>query len=556
MAGFVANGVWSFNGGGEVGWSMKSWTRGMPPPRVCGRAWDAVRTSRCRAAEEVMMAVEKAGAAASASAAAAASIVESSGGTTKSSSPATESATVAENGDIGPDSTVRAYVRSPDETLAPMNDESAEMAHNVRRVDVGGVSSDRRALLRHASSSTRAVHGGERAKGGKKARAVLDAITTPVVQSATFTFRNSRECIEYNEGNYASFEYGRYGNPTSRAAEEKLMLLEGAEDALVSASGMNSVTTMLLALLPANGHVVVTTDCYRRTRQFVQTLLPKMGITCTVLDPSDVDGLKKVLASRGADLYFSESPTNPMVRVVDVPAVAALCNKYNTICCIDTTFATAYNYRPIEHGADLVLHSGTKYLAGHNDVICGALAGNANLIAKVRALHGVLGGVIDPHSAYLLLRGMKTLPLRLSAQNRNAETLAKFLSAHPKISRVHYPTVPGHPDYDVAKGQLDAGARGFGGVLSFELKGDGDAWSTATFEAANRFVDALRIPYIGPSLGGVESLVEQVCIMGYYDQPLETRQRLGITNGFIRFACGVEDTDDVIADVTAALEAV
>uniref|UniRef100_A0A7S1XHW8 Cystathionine gamma-synthase n=1 Tax=Erythrolobus australicus TaxID=1077150 RepID=A0A7S1XHW8_9RHOD len=528
MAAFVAGaGIGRCRvGGGSVGWSMKSWTRGMPPPRAGG--------ARARRVVLAMMAPD---AAKTVEIMAAAEMAE------------------REGEQLGPDATVRAYVRAPDEKMASMNDESAEMAYNVLRVDPGGVSEERRALLRDAASSTRAVHGGERPKGGKKARAVLDAITTPVVQSATFTFRNSRECIEYNEGNYASFEYGRYGNPTTRAAEEKLMLLEGADDALLSSSGMNAVTTMLLALLPAGGHIVVTTDCYRRTRQFVQTLLPKMGITCTVLDPADVNALEKVLAERGADLYFSESPTNPMVRVVDVPAVAALCAKYNTICCIDTTFATAYNYRPIEHGAHLVLHSGTKYLAGHNDVICGALAGDAHLIAQVRALHGVLGGVLDPHSAYLLLRGMKTLSLRLAAQNRNAEALARFLEAHPKVSRVHYPTIAGHPDYKIAQQQLADGARGFGGVLSFELAGDGNPWSTATFEAANRFVDALRIPYIGPSLGGVESLVEQVCIMGYYDQPLETRQRLGISNGFIRFACGIEDSDDVIADVANALDA-
>uniref|UniRef100_A0A7S0ZCY3 Cystathionine gamma-synthase n=1 Tax=Timspurckia oligopyrenoides TaxID=708627 RepID=A0A7S0ZCY3_9RHOD len=512
--------------GSVCGWSMKVWTRGMPPPGI----------SVCEKRKKNRIV-----------------LCSSSLEHAKTTEDNSSDQTIAEN--YHAKSTVRSYVRNPDERMQPAGREALELELQVRRLDEHEAGSCRKAMLNGSNLDTRAVHGGERDKGGIKARAVLDAITTPVSQSATFTFRNSRECIEYNEGLYESFEYGRYGNPTTRSAEEKLMLLEGAEDALLSSSGMNSVTTMLLALVPSGGHIVVTTDCYRRTRQFVQTLLPKMGIRCTVLDPADIVGLQSILESDGADLYFSESPTNPMIRVVDVDKIAELCNKHNTLCCIDTTFATAFNFRPIEHGAHLVLHSGTKYLAGHNDVLCGALAGRADLIGEVRKLHGILGGVLDPHSAYLLLRGMKTLGLRIEQQNKTAATVAQFLDSHPKISRVHYPTLPSHPDYETAKDQF--GERGgFGGVLSFEMRGNGDPWSRETFEAANRFVDALRIPYIGPSLGGVESLVEQVCIMGYYDQPLETRKALGINNGFIRFACGIENTDDVIADISAALEAV
>jgi cystathionine gamma-synthase len=395
------------------------------------------------------------------------------------------------------------------------------------------------------------VHGGERACGGKKARAMLDAIVTPIVQSSTFTFASTQECIDYNRGAYESFEYGRYGSSTTRAAEEKLMALEGAEDALFSASGMNSVTTMLLALVPEGGHIVTTTDCYRRTRQFVRTVLPKMGVRCTVIDPADTAALRDVFASEGASLFFSESPTNPLIRIVDTPAITALCARHGVISVIDTTFATPVNYRPIEHGADLVLHSGTKYLAGHHDVLCGGLAGRADLIARVRALHGVLGGVLDPHAAYLLLRGMKTLPLRMEAHNRNAESVAAFLASHPKVETVHYPTLPHHPDHAVGARLFP---RGYGGVLSFQVRGDGDAWSRETFEATGRFVDALRIPYIGPSLGGCESLIEQVSIMGYFDQPLAERRRLGINNGLVRFACGIEDHHDLIDDIAQALE--
>ncbi|CAN8069874.1 unnamed protein product, partial [Agarophyton chilense] len=410
-----------------------------------------------------------------------------------------------------------------------------------------------RAVVHNAREQTRSVHGGERVRAAKHVRALLDAVQTPIVQSATFTFGSTRDCIDYNRGRYPSFEYGRYGNPTTRAVEEKLMALERAEDCLLSSCGMNAVTTMLLALLPQHGHVVVTTDCYRRTRQFVDTLLPKMAIRSTVLDPADLHTLERVLRTDHVDLYFSESPTNPMMRVVDVPRIAALCRAHGAVSVFDSTFATPINIRPLELGADLVLHSGTKYLAGHHDVLCGALAGRADLIASVRKLHGVLGGVIDPHAAFLVNRGLKTLGVRMQAHNRNATAIADLLSTHHKVARVHFPTLQSHPDYATACALFERGA--FGGVLSFELVGDGDAWSRATFEAAGRFVDALQIAYIGPSMGGCETMVEQVCIMGYFDQPLRERKRLGISNGLVRMACGIEDVNDLVADVAAALDA-
>lgn len=442
-------------------------------------------------------------------------------------------ATVSE-GSVGVEDmegTVRTYVR--------------DHAGGGGRGDVG-----RAEAVGAGGDQTVSVHGGERVMHVKNRRAVFDALQTPIVQTSTFTFASTEDCIRYNRGTYDSFEYGRYGNPTTRIAEEKIMALDKAEDCLLSSSGMNAVTTMLLALVPEGGHIVVTTDCYRRTRQFVNTVLPKMGIRTTVLDSADLEGLKSVFETQGADMYFSESPTNPMIRVVDVPAITKLCRSNGVISVIDTTFATPVNFRPVEFGADLVLHSGTKYLAGHHDVMCGALAGRADLVGEVRKLHGVLGGVLDPHAAYLINRGLKTLGVRMEAHNRNARNLARYLAAHPKVSKVHYPTLESHVDYAVASTLFD---KGFGGVLSFELRGDGNAWSTDTFEAAGRFVDGLRIPYIGPSLGGCESLVEQVCIMGYFDQPLRERKRLGINNGLIRFACGIEDTNDLVDDFEQAL---
>jgi hypothetical protein len=208
------------------------------------------------------------------------------------------------------------------------------------------------------SVGTAAVHGGE--LGSRARQGVADALTTPIVQTSTYTFKNTRELIAYQEGTFKSFEYGRYGNPTARAAEEKIMAMEGADDCLLSASGMCSATTMLLALVPAGGHIITTTDCYRRTRQFIQTMLPKMGISCTVIDPSDLKTLASTLERHDVSLFFSESPTNPYLRCVDIPAVSKLCRAAGAVVCIDSTFATPVNQRALALGADLVIHSATK----------------------------------------------------------------------------------------------------------------------------------------------------------------------------------------------------
>ncbi|KAK9825416.1 hypothetical protein WJX81_003712 [Elliptochloris bilobata] len=388
-----------------------------------------------------------------------------------------------------------------------------------------------------SAQDTLSVHAGE--KEGRPR--VADSLTTPIVQTSTYTFRNTAELIAYQEGRYGSYEYGRYGNPTTRTCEEKIRVLEGAEDCLVSTSGMCSATTMLLALVPAGGHIVTTTDCYRRTRQFIQTVLPKMGISATVIDPADLGALQQALEQNTVSLFFSESPTNPYLRCVDVRGISALCRAAGALTCIDSTFATPINQRALALGADLVIHSATKYLAGHNDVLAGALAGSADVVAAVRSIHNVLGGVIDPHAASLLLRGMKTLGLRVAAQNCTALEVARRLEAHPRVSRVHYPGLPSHPDHAIAVEQMT----GFGGVVSFEV--DGDLWDTA------RFVDSVRLPYIAPSLGGVETLIEQPTVISYWDQGPEKRAEYGIKDNLVRLACGIENIEDIWADLDQAL---
>lgn len=363
------------------------------------------------------------------------------------------------------------------------------------------------------------------------------------MQTATYTFRNTEELVAYQEGRFGSYEYGRYGNPTSRAVEEKLCALERAEDCLVSASGMCAATTLLLALVPAGGHIVTTTDCYRRTRQFIQSLLPKMGISATVIDPSDLAELERALASQPVSLFFSESPTNPYLRCVDVAAAAELCHARGALVVIDSTLATPINQQPLLHGADLVLHSATKYLGGHNDLLAGAVAGRADLVAAVRAMHNVLGGTLDPHAAYLLLRGLKTLDLRVQRADASALELARRLEEHPKVQRVHYPGLDSHPDAAVARRQM---AGGYGGLVSFEVRGD--LWTAA------RVVDAVRLPYIAPSLGGVESLIEQPTVVSYWDHTPQQRADLGISDQLIRFSVGVENFEDLWQDLAQALE--
>jgi cystathionine gamma-synthase len=388
-------------------------------------------------------------------------------------------------------------------------------------------------------SSTLAVHGGERTRRPK----VQDTLTIPICQTSTYTFKDTAELIAFQEGTFTSFEYGRYGNPTTNAVEEKISALEGAEATLLSASGMCAATTMLLALVPAGGHIVTTTDCYRRTRQFIQTLLPKMGITTTVIDPADIPALQLALEQNNVSIFFSESPTNPYLRCIDIELVSKLCHEHGALVCIDGTFATPVNQQALALGADFVLHSATKYLAGHNDVLAGSLSGSKQCLSAVRALHNILGGVVDPNAAYLILRGLKTLDLRVTQQNRTASLLASKLEAHPKVARVHYPGLESHPEHHIAKRQMS----GFGGVISFEIEGD--------LETTSRFIDGLRIPYIAPSLGGVESLVEQPTIISYWDQSPAERARLGIKDNLVRFSCGIEDYQDIHNDVMQSLDA-
>lgn len=385
--------------------------------------------------------------------------------------------------------------------------------------------------------STQSVHAGEpRTK-------LASSLTTPIIQTATYTFADTAELAAYFEHRIERDEYGRYGNPTQRVAECKLAALEGAEEALLVSSGMAAITTTLLSMLSKGGHVVVTDDAYRRTRQFLQQILRRYGVEISTVPAGDYERMEDALRTT-TRLIFSESPTNPYNRIIDLDRLAAIGRRHRVKTIIDATFSTPINQRPLDFGIDLVIHSATKYLGGHNDLLAGVVLGSNELVSAIRDFEGIIGPVADPFTSYLLVRGIKTLALRIARQNENAQRIAEFLEAHPKVARVHYPGLPSHPEHAIARRQM----RGYGGVVSFEVHGD--------LAAATRLVDACTIPRIAPSLGGVESLIEQPALMSFYELTTEERLQVGIKDSLIRYAVGIEDADDLIADLEQALEQV
>ncbi|MFA5784945.1 MAG: aminotransferase class I/II-fold pyridoxal phosphate-dependent enzyme [Phycisphaerae bacterium] len=385
------------------------------------------------------------------------------------------------------------------------------------------------------SLSTRAVHAGEHR------RRYADSITTPIIQTSTFTFRDSKHIEDYTRKGKEHFEYGRYGNPTAKVAEKRLADLEGAEDCVVFSSGMSAITTTILTLVQSGDHIVMTDDSYKKTLEFCRAYMKQFGVECTIVPFGDYKILEAAI-KKNTRFIFSESPTNPYLNIFDLVKIKKIAKKHNVLTLIDSTFATPLNQRPLEWGIDLVLQSCTKYLAGHNDILAGAVLGRTELVEKIRVLHKSMGGTIDPHCCYLLLRGLKTFPLRVERQNESTLKIAQFLEDHPRVKKVYYPFLPSHRHYEVAKAQMTGG----GGVVSFDIKG--------TLSTARRFLDELKLCYIGPSLGGVETLITHPALVSYYDYSKKQREELGITDTLFRLAVGIEDADDIIADLDQALK--
>jgi cystathionine gamma-synthase len=391
----------------------------------------------------------------------------------------------------------------------------------------------RQAEHRHGFA-TRAIHAGE-----DRLR-YADSITTPIVQTSTYAFKDCREIEAYTKQGKERFEYGRYGNPTELVAQRRLAALEGAEDCVVFSSGMSAVTTTILALVRAGDHIVITDDAYKKTLEFCSLYLQRFGVECTVVPFGDYDALDRSIR-KNTRFILSESPTNPYLNICDLVRLKKIADKHHVLTLIDSTFATPLYQRPLEWGVDLVLHSCTKYMAGHNDILAGAVMGSTKLIPPIRDLHKALGGVIDPHCCYLLLRGLKTFALRVTKANETGMAAARFLEAHPQVQRVYYPGLTSHPHHQIAKEQMT----GFGGVVTFDIKGG--------LGNAKRFLDHLKLCFIAPSLGGVETLITHPGIISYYRNTRKERYALGITDTLIRLAVGIEDADDIMADLDQAL---
>jgi cystathionine gamma-synthase len=392
--------------------------------------------------------------------------------------------------------------------------------------------------LKKTIGSTDAVHAAD-----PKSKP-YDAVPTPIAQTSTYTFADTAEIIALTEGKHARDdreEYGRYGNPTCRAVEKRMAALEGTEDACLFSSGMAAVTTTMLALTKSGQHVVLFRDCYRMTLEFVTETLARFGVVHTLLDAGDVKALGDAIRPE-TRLVVSESPTHPYLSCIDLEKLAGACKGRRGLkTIIDSTFATPVNCRPAAYGIDLIVHSATKYLAGHNDVLAGVVCGSSALVSLVRELRGVLGSVCDPHAAFLVGRGLKTLALRVERQNATALALAHLLEQHASVERVWYPGLVSHPDHAVASAQMN----GFGGVVSFVVKGG--------LEGARRACDRMKLARIGPSFGGTETLVEPPAVMSYYEMTPEQRMAIGIHDGLVRLAVGIEDAADLAADLEQAL---
>lgn len=389
--------------------------------------------------------------------------------------------------------------------------------------------------------STTAVHAGEaRQKPGF-------SLTDPIYASSTYTFADTQSIIDFIEQKQPREEYGRYGNPGEKVVEQKLAAIEGGEEAVLFASGMAAFVGLLMAHVNAGDEIILFDECYHRSREFCRKHLTRFGVGYREVPTCDYEAMEAAISPR-TKFLISESPTNPQLSVVDIERFAEIGRRRGVATLIDATLCTPHNLRPLAAGVDYVLHSATKYLGGHNDLLAGVVIGRTELLEPVRRLRGIMGSVNSPHNAYLLERGLKTLALRMERHNANGLAVARFLEGHPRVVRVLYPGLESHPYHEIAARTM----RGCGGLVTFLLKGPDGA--PASWRATADVVDAVRIPRIGPSLGGVESLIEQPLVMSYWSYSAEERAVFGIPDNMIRMACGIEDADDLIADLAQALD--
>ena len=354
----------------------------------------------------------------------------------------------------------------------------------------------------------------------------------PIYQTSTF----AQEAV----GKHRGYEYARTGNPTRAALEQCIAALEGGRHGLAFASGM-AAETVIMQLLKPGDHTVAVDDLYGGTYRLFRRVLEPMGLTFAFVDGSDQSAVERALTPQ-TRLVWLESPTNPLLKLVDIEAVSALAHRRQALVVVDNTFMSPYFQRPLSLGADIVVHSATKYLGGHSDLIGGTLVVNRDdLYEQLAFLQNAIGGVPGPMDAWLVLRGLKTLAVRMREHDRNARQVATFLSTHPRVERVFYPGMPDHPQRELARRQMS----GFGGMISFEVKGG--------LESARKVVERTQLFTLAESLGGVESLIELPAVMTHASIPAETRRSHGVTDGLIRISVGLEDVADLISDLDQAL---
>lgn len=385
--------------------------------------------------------------------------------------------------------------------------------------------------------STLAIHGGRIPDANK-------SVVPPIYQTATFRYDSVEDGARLSAEAGPGYIYTRWGNPTTAAFEQKIALLEGGEAALATSSGMAAIATAVMSLVRAGDHIVAPKAVYQATFGLFQAVLPAYGVEATLLDDPDPGAYERAIRPNTKLLYV-ETPNNPVLGIIDIAGVVALARAHGARTIVDNTFATPYNQTPLRLGVDLVCHSATKYLGGHHDVTAGAIVGSRELIRQCVHTMRVFGGVLDPLAAYLLIRGLMTLGLRVERHNANALALARHLAAHPKVGRVHYPGLPEHPRHAVAAKQM---SRGFGGMLSVEVRGD--------VAAGARCAEALRVGKLAVSLGGVSTLVTHPASTTSVNMPREVRLAAGIADGLLRISVGIEDVADLIDDFDHALSAV
>jgi cystathionine gamma-synthase len=387
---------------------------------------------------------------------------------------------------------------------------------------------------RKHAPETAAVH------GGRELEKKNGPVSAPIYQTSTFEVTDNDEQQRVTG---TDRYYTRWGNPTVTLAEQTLAELEGTEGAQVFASGMGAITTAVLALLKSGDHIVAQRDIYGGVTKFFSDWLPKLGIETTLVDTTDYEQYERAIRPNTRLLYV-ESPSNPALRIVDFTKIVALAQKHGVFSLIDSTFGTPINQHPSEYGIDLVMHSGTKYLSGHSDLICGVVCGRRELMQQLWETRTTLGNCIDPHAAWLLIRGLKTLAVRVQRQNENAQRVAEFLERHAKVRRVYYPFLQSHPQHEIARQQMTGG----GGMVTFEVEGAG--------EDARRAAEAMRLFTLATSLGGAESLVSIPVLTSHAMISAEQREKMGVTEQMIRLSVGIENADDLIGDLERALEVV